>query len=213
MADQDETIFGLMQRRERELTARLAVLRSQIETFEAELAQIQKMRITTATTGLFSEVELQDTGDVSATVSGRVDQVESDKRFSEMTIKELILESLKIIRSGNSHRVREFIREGFHRTIEMDSLRPQLSRLKADEIIAQTPLTEEWYLTEKARPILMFDHPTSRRGMSVLNDEPSAGTIPTKELVRAAKRDLDAPQRAAAKKAVEALQRPKKRPP
>ena len=95
-----------------------------------------------------------------------------------MTIKELVIQALldHFPNGGSSQDIRDFIRDAYRRVIPPSSLRPQLHRLKVDQILGQDPSTDTWNFQDGKRKALyaMYDHPTSRRAMRELQDEPVA---------------------------------------
>ncbi|HXW24759.1 MAG TPA: hypothetical protein VEK73_08445 [Xanthobacteraceae bacterium] len=94
---------------------------------------------------------------------------------TQLTIKQLVMQALRAKHPGgfDTAQLREFIRDAYGRTIEPDSLRPQLVRLKSDDwIVARENI---WYLTKRA---LVWDNP---RSMNV-KDEPSETDVATQRL-------------------------------
>src|SRR5260370_11413708 len=96
------------------------------------------------------------------------------QRFAEMTIKELVVQSLldHFRTGGTATQIRDFIRDAYGRPIPPSSLRPQMQRLKADNKLEHDPSTDTWNLTKAARVgYRLYDHPTSRKAMKELMDE------------------------------------------
>jgi hypothetical protein len=96
-----------------------------------------------------------------------------DPKYAKMTIKELVIQALidHFPNGGTLTEIRNFIQLGYGRAIEPASLRPQMHRLKADEILFQ--VGDVWNLNTAKRQIYMrYDHPTSRAAMKELKDEP-----------------------------------------
>lgn len=69
--------------------------------------------------------------------------------------------------------IRNFIHDAYGVVIVPSSLRPQMHRLKADGILGQDPTTDTWNFRDGKRQIYkMYNHPTSRKAMKELHDEP-----------------------------------------
>jgi hypothetical protein len=99
----------------------------------------------------------------------------SESKFAHMTIKELVIQAIldHFPEGGRTANIREFIREGYGRDIEAASLRPQMHRLKAEGILFFRPENETWNINPQKRRIYMrYNHPSSRKEMSELQDEP-----------------------------------------
>jgi hypothetical protein len=94
-------------------------------------------------------------------------------RYGSMTIKELAIQAMidHFPAGATTSDIREFVLAGYGRTIEANSLRAQMHRLKADGILSQTG--EIWNLEPRKRQLYgMYNHPTSRAAMKELQDEP-----------------------------------------
>ena len=204
----NETLEQFLDRREKELLARVSALRGQLNPAEAELAQIQQMKavIFGATPGALSGANhllpqrnhnsLMEPalGVVRAADLSAISDLNSfsplststglgypwlssvNPRFATATIKELVIQALLdgFPNGGNMMEIRDFIRAGYGREIQPSSLRPQMHRLKADKVLVQDPHTDTWNFTEGKRHLYaMYDHPTSRRAMRELQDEPA----------------------------------------
>jgi hypothetical protein len=158
----NETLAEFLNRRERELTHRLAALQGEMTPIEAELAQIRRAKTAVATptprdnalagTGyagpllnfLAVGARKKSAAEMAAeTLAGGVG------RYQRMTIKELIVRALlDNFRDGASPaQLREFIRDAYGREIERSSLSPQLSRLKTAGVVVQpNALADIWVL-------------------------------------------------------------------
>jgi hypothetical protein len=198
----NETLEQFLDRREKELLARVSVLRGQLYPAEAELAQIQQMKAVigggtscaSAGANLLlpqrNSNALMEPGVAPSTVLGSVAAVgvlganttisqlslAINPRFATATIKELVIQALLdgFPKGATMMQIRDFIRAGYGREIQPSSLRPQMHRLKADEILGQDPSTDTWNFRDGKRHLYaMYDHPTSRRAMKELQDEPS----------------------------------------
>jgi hypothetical protein len=106
----------------------------------------------------------------------------SDKhhsKYEQMTIKELVIQALvdHFPEGARANDIRKFIKEGYGRDVEQASFRPQLHRLKTDEILFFRPETETWNLHQRKRQLYgMYNHPTSRAAMKELKDDPPEGS-------------------------------------
>jgi hypothetical protein len=182
MADQeDENIYALLQRRQRELKNRLNALESKVHQTRAELATIDKMIEATTSqvpdnSGIFND-KIEPLND--SQLAGIAHLTEAAiTRYSSMTIKALVLEALREVGDATTGRLQEYMLDAFRRPVSADSLRPQLSRLKADDLITQSAATEGWQLTQKGLSSLkMFNsfsqRPSLRRRLIELKDEPN----------------------------------------
>jgi hypothetical protein len=190
-----ESLRDFLVRRERELTHQVAALRGQIAPMEKELSEI-KLAIDALPPALsdLSGFAIQNHDRVGQLVTGgltslpawgklaemgRLPECSNNPalRYQNMTIKELVVQSLlDQFRAGASAvEIREFIRNAYGRDIEAASLRPQIHRLKAAGILEPgiNALMDTWNLTKKARAMYsMYDHPTSRKTMKELQDDP-----------------------------------------
>lgn len=113
-------------------------------------------------------------------------------KYEKMTIKELAIQALldQFPNGGTLADIRDFIRDGYGRTIEPSSFRPQMHRLKQDGILGQDPSTDTWNFRDKKRSLYaMYNHPTSRAAMKELKDDEISDNEPRTQL-----RDLVAPE-------------------
>jgi len=172
----DETFRNFLIRRERELTAKIAALRGQLSPLEAELAQIQdardRNRLQASNLLIHPNIlELDNVFDPEREPQGR---------FAEMTIKELIVQALidAFPQGATSTALRAFIRDGYARTVEAGSLRSQLHRMKLSGILGQEPSDDTWNFRDGKRQLYArYDHPTSRKVMKELQDDPDDGGL------------------------------------
>jgi hypothetical protein len=201
-APSNETLEQFLDRREKELLARVSALRGQLYPAEAELTQIQQMKAVIGQGGAegvnllipqrnynslmepamgvvpnLSGLAALGTAPVTPlSVGGVVPHTLSavNPRFLSATIKELVIQALLdgFPRGATMMQIRDFIRAGYGREIQPSSLRPQMHRLKADNILGQDPATDTWNFTDGKRQLYaMYDHPTSRRAMKELQDD------------------------------------------
>ena len=162
----DESLHVFLHRRERELVHQIAALRGQLAPKEAELAEIRRVRASLTLAGGNFLNDLHSVNDLagltaaggdsparpdqpvpaskSSDVVGRSPMTsamsqELTQRFAKMTIKELVAQALldHFPSGGTATQIRDFIRDAYGRTIEASSLRPQLSRLKADGVTSR----------------------------------------------------------------------------
>jgi hypothetical protein len=184
----DENFYEYINRRERELTHQIAGLKGQLEQIrghlcqrEDELREIQRVRSSLTSGNFAGKGSLTADAGVSRPGIHRGRHRTHDalprnivERFAEMTIKELVIQSLldRFPNGGSASEIRDFIRDAYGRVIEPSSLRPQMHRLKADGIIGQEPSTDTWNFQDgKRRLYAMYDHPTSRKAMKELQDD------------------------------------------
>jgi hypothetical protein len=205
----NETLEQFLDRREKDLLARVSVLRGQLGPAEAELIQIQKWKAVIAMNAADSlglpqrnhnsvvepalgVVPASDYSGLSALsalnhpsplalggVPGvAISQLSAvNPRFATATIKELVIQALLdgFPNGATMMEIRDFIRAGYSREIQPSSLRPQMHRLKADQVLGQDPSTDTWNFRDGKRHLYaMYDHPTSRRAMKELQDEPES---------------------------------------
>lgn len=108
-------------------------------------------------------------------------------RFAHMTIKQMIVQALldHFPKGATAADIREYIRDGYGRTVDPSSLRPQMHRLKSNAVLVHDSQRDVWDLSKLVRKNLAFPH--ARRGLSELKDEPigvadeqlqEAGVIP-----------------------------------
>jgi hypothetical protein len=207
----NETLEQFLDRREKELLARVSVLRGQLFPAEAELAQIQQMKAAIGAgdsasanfllpqrshnspleqalgvvppaadlSGLSALSNLNSLSPLSLGVAPGVvgsPLFTVNPRFATATIKELIIQALLdgFPNGATMMEIRDFIRAGYGREIQPSSLRPQMHRLKTDSVLGQDPSTDTWNFIDvrKRQLYAMYDHPTSRRAMRELQDEP-----------------------------------------
>jgi hypothetical protein len=90
------------------------------------------------------------------------------------SIKEMAIEALFDTKGKTTEQIRQFIRDTYGRSIEPSRLRPQLNGLRTDGILHHEPGADAWTLSlEKRRGYVLYNHPSSRRAMLELQDEPS----------------------------------------
>jgi hypothetical protein len=194
---ENETTRDFLDRRERELTqqvsalqGQVSALQGQIEDRKAEIEDIQRARAALGprvheiaasfhgSGALNADVVVRSIADrqqqqVAAMASGITEPV-LPRHYDMMTIKELAVQALldHFRKGGTAAEIRDFIKNAYGRTIEPSSLRPQLHRLKSDNVLVHDPAFDNWNLTvEKRRLYLQYNHPSSRKGMKELRDE------------------------------------------
>lgn len=203
----DETTMHFLQRRERELAARIAALRGQLAPLEAELEKVSKMRalwysehqnplggkalpgfgsladlggrtltnpLTGSSVGLGALGELVSPYPSNAPASGAPSRPLGVERYAQMSIKELIIQAFldQFRDSATATELRDFIPAAYRRNIEASSFRSALHRLKTDGVLDFD--NELWSLSpEKRRQYAMYDHPSSRKAMPELRDDPA----------------------------------------
>jgi hypothetical protein len=181
----DETLYAFLARRDRELTHQIAALKGQIAQLTGQLAQrereLDKVRKTSSD---FVEIESADPverhrGYVRlGELGGSAGTPALSERYAEMTIKELVIQALldHYTNGATTIEIRDFIQDAYGRDIMPSSLRPQMHRLKADGILSQDPTADKWNFTKGKRGrYKMYDHPSSRKALKELRDEPPEG--------------------------------------
>ncbi len=173
----EDTTSQFFERREKELVAQISALRGQLGPKEAELSQIQRMKASLTIADDNSNALAQ----LGVSVPGYTNALARFiggppiPPYASMTIKELTVQALldHFPNGGTAAEIRDFIRDAYNRVIEPSSLRPQMHRLKGDSKLEHDPATDTWNLSPTARRnYSMYDHPTSRRAMRELQDEP-----------------------------------------
>lgn len=104
-----------------------------------------------------------------------------EPKFAHMTIKGLAVQALidHFPHGGKVADIREFIRVGYSRDVDTASLRPQMHRLKADNVLVQNG--EIWNLDPRKRRLYaQYNHPSSRAAMPELKDEQEDGMPKTR---------------------------------
>jgi hypothetical protein len=192
----NETLAQFLERRKQELLAQISAIEGQLEPKKAELAQIEKI------TGLIAAARGAGLADLASdTIIGVAPPASGgpsegvvnrplgvqpgpwplsspppiNERFAAMTHKELVIQALldHFPNGGTAAGIRDFIRDAYGRVIAPSSLRPQMHRLKAGNILEHTTSTDTWNLNLRKRQLYaMYDHPTSRRAMKELQDDP-----------------------------------------
>jgi hypothetical protein len=185
----EETTHQFLERREQELMAQISALRGQLAPKEAELEQVQRLRAALIfgvgnTAPRTSASDFPD-GNTLCALSALSPQSPLAPQtplgtpavllYGHRTIKDLVVQALldHFPEGGSSGDIRNFIRIAYGRTIEPSSLRPQMHRLKTDEILGHEPSTDTWNFRDGKRALYArYDHPTSRKTMRELQDEP-----------------------------------------
>src|SRR5882757_1579163 len=168
----EETVQQFLDRREKELTAQISALRGRLSPKEAELAQIRQMKAALEQPKSLGDLVETPSDSIETLLGGSspaptglfalgnaVGRYSSDPLsppstyYSTMTIKESVIQALldHFREGGTAAAIREFIRNAYGRIIEPSSLRPQMHRLKADNILMHEPSMDTWNLTANAR--------------------------------------------------------------
>jgi hypothetical protein len=183
----EETVDQFLARRERELIAQISALRGQLAPKEAELAHVQHMRsFLPGGPNAPSAASFDATNSVSVgplrigllpdpAVAEKTGSI-VDILYGTKTIKELTIQALldHFPNGGSAAAIRDFIRDAYNRVVEPASMRAQMHRLKADDILGHEPSTDTWNFRDGKRALYArYDHPTSRKAMKELQDDSS----------------------------------------
>jgi hypothetical protein len=193
----NESLRAFLDRRARELRHQISALRGQLAPKEAELAEIIHVQASLTIAGgapVANQVVSNDAvglvhagpadGFVNSLLSSRPGPAPvpiADQRYADMTIKQLVIQALLdyFPNGATATQIRDFIRDAYGRVIDPSSLRPQMHRLKADEVLGHEPSTDTWNFRDGKRGLYaMYDHPTSRKAMKELQDEAPAEDKP-----------------------------------
>jgi hypothetical protein len=184
----EETVEQFLFRRERELMAKASALRGQLAPVEAELVKVQRMRAvlpapnrpTNALSGLINQSDSNLPFKIAPASNALVTPTNPSitelvgATYANRTIKDLVIQALidAFPHGAKIGQLRDFISDGYSRTVDPGSLRTQLHRLKAAGILGQDPSTDTWNFRDGKRGLYaMYDHPTSRRDMKELQDD------------------------------------------
>jgi hypothetical protein len=224
----EETTEQFLDRRERLLMSRVSALRGQLAPAETELAAIRQMR------ALLVE-EKREVSELAKLIAANppppasfgqiapppgsfelLDQSVTGESFAGLlaasfakrTIKDLVIQALidAFPRGATTSELKDFMLAGYSRNVDPGSLRTQLHRLKGAGILAQNAAGDTWNFQNGQRALYMrYDHPTSRQGMSELQDEPTEpDSIDDNELLKRATelawKDDDQTERASAER-------------
>lgn len=189
----EENTDQFLTRRERDLMSRAAALRGQLAPIEAELAKVQRMRAVLAeetrpTINALNNVAPSTLAKIyaSQSLAGYVvtrsieSSPEADNPYATRTIKDLCIQALidAFPHGATTSELREFMRTGYHRSVDPGSLRTQLHRLKGAGILGREPSNDSWNFRDGKRAhYARYDHPSSRKGMPDLQDEPYQGAL------------------------------------
>jgi hypothetical protein len=162
------TFRELIALRKRELDSQRTALRAQLARIDAEIAEIERAEqsllaaedqsapLNLGVTFPAGSVPNIPQANSAASVLGSFGRLAEIGRstlsaYENMTIKQLVMQALrdKHPKALDTSDLRTFIHEAYGRSIEPNSLRPQLSRLKAEYWIEQSPLGS-WRLTKMA---------------------------------------------------------------
>jgi hypothetical protein len=155
-----ETLREFIERREKELRHHEAALEAQLEIIKAELKELA-----TAKSGLGDAQFAHEEREIFAYAV----------MDPNATIKELAIQSLldRFKKGATLTEIRDFIRDAYHRQIGPSSLRTQMHRLKESGVLVQDSATDTWDFANGKRSLYArYDHPSSRRVMRELRDDP-----------------------------------------
>jgi len=153
-----ETLHEFLDRREGELADRIHGLRCELAPLEKEISEIRKTRATLGLRSLFfvppvrsSNPAVQQHDGPPANVTQILERVvHNEESRGEMTIKELVIRALLDFPSGAMpEEIGEHIAKAFGRTVNPGSLRPNLARLREDEIVMHDGLGSKWILAPR----------------------------------------------------------------
>jgi hypothetical protein len=155
-----ETIRDFIERREKELRHHRAALETQLRVVNAELDELDTAK--------------RSLGDA------QVERVEKEIFAFAMapgtTIKEMVIQALldRFPKGATLVDIRDFIQDAYGRDVLPSSLRTQMHRLKDSEVLGHEPSTDTWDFRQGKRPLYaMYNHPSSRRAMRELKDDPT----------------------------------------
>jgi hypothetical protein len=103
-------------------------------------------------------------------------QTSINERFKQMTIKELVIQALldHFPTGASAAPLRDFIKDAYGRLIAPSSLRPQLHRLQAAEILYHDPSSDLWNITSQWRAkCIQYNAPFSGVGVHELESDES----------------------------------------
>ncbi len=182
----EETTYQFLRRREQELVAQITALRGQLAPKEAELAQIERMKavLESSSTNIVPQLPQRNSNSVfeglrtiaaqKLPLSANGTLAGGATAFDQMTIKELIIQAFldAFPQGAAANDIRQFIHDGYGRSIESGSFRSQIHRLKMDNIARHNGLDDTWNLEpEKRKLYSRYSHPSSRKAMTELQDE------------------------------------------
>lgn len=174
----DESLYAFVTRREQELTHQLSALQSQLQLVRSHIAQkedelAEVRRIRSARLAIAQGKASPDEPTLHVVINRQFKNL-GPERYAQMTIKELVVQALidHFPEGATLAGIRDFIRDAYARTIQSSSLRPQMHRLKASNVLVQDDSSDLWNLRpEKRFEYALFDHPTSRADMKELQDD------------------------------------------
>jgi hypothetical protein len=184
-----ESTREFLDRRERELTNQLAAARADVSRIEMELVEVQRAKAAIQSAPLHEAFKaVTATESVGSALAVISKQRARDERYAHMTIKELVVQALldKFRDGASAVKIRDFIQDAYGRDIMPASLRPQMHRLKAAGQLLHYPDSDQWKLSLSARRgYSMYDHPSSRRAMPELQDDPDDNVTVVTEITAA----------------------------
>jgi hypothetical protein len=154
-----ETIREFIERREKELRHHQAALEAQLDAIRAELDELAVAKGSLGNAQLRREEK----------------EIFAFAMAPGTTIKEMVIQALldRFPKGGTLNEIRDFVRDAYGRNIPPSSLRTQMHRLRVDGVLGQEPSTDTWNFRDGKRKLYaMYDHPSSRRAMRELKDDP-----------------------------------------
>ena len=146
----DETLRLFLERRERELDNQIAGLKGTLLEREAELAEVRL-----AKSSLPAPVSMERADLSTSLAELPYKMAPSGDRIIDLgrlpTIKKMVRRSLKdkFPNGASSQLIREYLADVFRMTVQPDSLRAQLHRMKAQGLLVGS--ADEWSLTEAGK--------------------------------------------------------------
>jgi hypothetical protein len=186
----DETVERFLARREQELMSTASTLRSQLAPVEAELLKVQRMRAVltepTRPVNALASVLAQSNSNADFSPAppnalfsaGQTSLAEIViASYANRTIKDLIIQALidAFPHGATISELKDFMHNGYGRTVDIGSLRTQLHRLKGAGILGQSS-SDTWnFMTGQRSRYARYDHP--RKNNPDLQDEPDPSAI------------------------------------
>jgi hypothetical protein len=159
----EETLRAFLDRRERELEHQIAGLRGALKEREAELADVVKARGaipgTLGDAGRRQNPLLGSLGGVLSPITGPTGHVTNalqdpfTLRTTDLgtlpTIQQMVQRALRhaFPEGATSNSLREYMRDFYRMSVQPDSLRSQLARMKTKGIIEKSDTDDLWMLT------------------------------------------------------------------
>jgi hypothetical protein len=172
----EENTAQFLGRREQELIARIKALKGQLNPLEAELVQVQNMRALLPGSPQHNSLSPNYSEARKALVEALTPSASNPltSPYQGMTITELTVQALldSFPDGATPGEIYQFIQTAYRREIEQPSFRTQLHRLKNAGILEAEGLNLLKLTNTARRNFAMYDHPSSRKVMKELQDEP-----------------------------------------